>query len=63
MADDHPGSVWQSIVDYANWTRKLDVSATASRLTRLSGPQFRRAVIRHLADMFADDEQRKVINS
>jgi hypothetical protein len=62
MADDYPGSVWQSVVDYANWTRTLDVSATARRLTRLSGPQFRKAVMRRLAEMYADDECRKPIN-
>lgn len=51
MADWHPGSVWQSIVNYADWTRTLDLGATARRLTRLSGPQFRDAVTRLLTFM------------
>jgi hypothetical protein len=63
MADDYPGSVWQSIVNYANWTRTLDVSATTKRLTRLSGPKFYHAVMRHLAEMYVDDEQQRIINS
>lgn len=59
MADQHPGSVWQSLVDWANWTRRLDVSPTARRLTALRGPQFRRAVAKMLADARNDDGQRK----
>ncbi len=52
IAEQYPGSVYQSIVDYANWTRKLSVSPLAARLTRLTGPQFRRAVNRTLSGMF-----------
>ncbi len=48
MAEQHPGSVWQSLVDYANWTKNLSINRTAQRLICLSGPQFYNAVAANL---------------
>lgn len=44
MALWHPNSVYQSLLDRANWIAKLSISAQAKRLTRLSGHRFLIAV-------------------
>jgi len=62
MADNYPGSVWQSIINYADWTQKLNISATAKKLTRLNGPQLRKAVTKHLVDAWERDEQPRLLN-
>jgi hypothetical protein len=45
----HPGSVWASIISYADWLSKLDISNRAKRLTRLRGKHFIKAVDRILS--------------
>lgn len=48
MASWHPGSVYNSLIENANWLEKLNISTTAKRLSRLSGRQFQLAVERIL---------------
>ena len=58
MAEQHPGSAWQSLVNYANWTKNLSISRTAQRLTHLSGPQFFNAITRILDDAYPNQQGR-----
>lgn len=44
IASLHPGSVFQSMLEYANWLGTCDISEFAKRLTRLRGNKFQQAV-------------------
>jgi hypothetical protein len=46
MAYWHPNSVYQSLLDRANWLSSVRISPLAMRLTRLRGRQFLLAVER-----------------
>jgi len=44
IENQHPGSVWCSLIERANWLNKLDISKQAKRLTLLRGKPFIDAV-------------------
>ena len=50
----HPGSVWHSLLAQKSWISKLQISATAKRLTRLRGRQFKAAVTTILNTRYTD---------
>jgi len=62
MVNQYPGSVWQSLIERANWVAKLHISPQAKFLTRLQGPQFKNAVSTILKQHNAISDGQEYVN-